>query len=99
MDLTELQIQLRTIENQMAALQDEIEKMKPKAEDFKQEMYDKINFLAKRFPFKERLTFSKAKELKKDYINIMILNSVFEISRTFFQRYCMQHLSYNLIWV
>lgn len=68
MDLTELQIQLRTIENQMAALQDEIEKMKPQEEDFKQEMYDKINFLAKRFPFKERLTFSKSKELKKDYI-------------------------------
>ena len=37
MDLTELQLQLRAIENQMAVLQDEIEKMKPQTEDVKME--------------------------------------------------------------
>ena len=68
MDLAELQLKLRSIENQMASLQDEIERMKPQKEDFKKEIYNKINFWVKQFPSDKRLSFSNIGQLKKDYI-------------------------------
>lgn len=68
MDLTELQLQLRIIENQIAVLQDEIERMKPQTEDVKKEIYQKINFWVKQFPSEKRVSFSNIGELKKDYI-------------------------------
>lgn len=68
MDLAELQLKLRSIENQMASLQDEIERMKPQTEDMKKEIYRKINFWVKQFPSEKRVSFSNIGELKKDYI-------------------------------
>ena len=68
MDLTELQLQLRTIENQIVALQDEIERMKPQMEDTKKELYKKINFWVKQFPSEKRVSFSNIGSVKKDYV-------------------------------
>ncbi|MGN0421680.1 MAG: hypothetical protein ACI4EY_02980 [Lachnospiraceae bacterium] len=46
MNLTELQIQLRFIEDHISALQVEIEKMKPQPEDEKKAMFEKITKMA-----------------------------------------------------
>lgn len=58
MNLTELQIQLRSIEEHISDLQTEIEKMKPQPEDEKKVMFEKITEMAAKFPLENR-RFSK----------------------------------------
>lgn len=52
MNLTELQIQLRAIEEHISDLQTEIEKMKPQPEDEKKAMFEKITELASNIRWK-----------------------------------------------
>lgn len=59
MNLTELQMQLRSIEEHISGLQMEIEKMKPQPEDKKKIMFEKITEMASKFPLQNR-HFSKA---------------------------------------
>ena len=54
MNLTELQMQLRSIEEHISDLQAEIEKMKPQPEDEKKAMFEKTTKLAKKFPLNNR---------------------------------------------
>ena len=54
MNLTELQIQLRSIEEHISDLQAEIEKMKPQPEDEKKAMFEKITELASKYPLESR---------------------------------------------
>lgn len=58
MNLTELQMQLRSIEEHISGLQMEIEKMKPQPEDKKKIMFEKITEMASKFPLQNR-RFSK----------------------------------------
>jgi predicted nucleic acid-binding Zn-ribbon protein len=50
MNLAELQVELRTIEDKISVLRNEIEKMKPKTEDEKKTEFEKITKLAERHP-------------------------------------------------
>lgn len=54
MDLTELQIQLRSIEDHISALQIEIEKMKPQPEDEKNAMFENVSKIAEQFPLNNK---------------------------------------------
>lgn len=53
MNLTELQIQLRSIEEHISEA--EIEKMKPQPEDEKKAMFEKITEMAAKFPLESRV--------------------------------------------
>lgn len=68
MNLTELQVQLRSIEEHISDLQVEIEKMKPQPEDEKKAMFVDITKVAKQFPLKEREFDKSFDTMKKDYI-------------------------------
>lgn len=54
MNLTELQIQLRSIEEHISFLQVEIEKMKPQPEDETKAMFEQITEMAKKVPLENR---------------------------------------------
>ena len=52
MTLTDLQVELRAIENRISILHNEIERMKPQSENEKVEEYTKITRLAEKYPIK-----------------------------------------------
>lgn len=65
MNLTDLQVELRSIENHIEMLHSEIEKMKPKAEEEKRADFDIITKLADKYPIKNRTIASAPEDLKK----------------------------------
>lgn len=71
MNLTELQIQLRSIEEQIAMLQTEIEKMKPKPEDEQKAMFEKITKMASQFPLENKQTISMSDTDVKTYLTCL----------------------------
>lgn len=71
MNLTELQMQLRSVEEQMAELQTEIEKMKPKPESEKKLIYNKITKLAQKYPIENKRSFNISEVVAKAYVSCL----------------------------
>lgn len=71
MNLTGLQMELRVIEERVSALQVEIEKMKPRPEKEKRNIYEKITKLAVRFPIENSYVAQESFEMKKAYISCL----------------------------
>lgn len=71
MNLTELQMQLRSVEEQMAELQTEIEKMKPKPEGEKKLIYNKITRLAQKYPIENKRSFYISEAVAKAYVSCL----------------------------
>lgn len=71
MNLTELQMQLRSVEEQMAELQTEIEKMKPKPESEKKLIYNKITKLAQKYPVENKRSFNRSEAVAKAYVSCL----------------------------
>ena len=71
MNLTELQMQLRSVEEQMAELQTEIEKMKPKPESEKKLIYNKITKLAQKYPVENKRSFNISEAVAKAYVSCL----------------------------
>ena len=83
MNLTELQIQLRSIEEHIADLQVEIEKMKPQPEDEKKAMFEKITELASKYPLESR-RFPKSSNVDvKAYISCLAYISLADDSKIY----------------
>ena len=70
-ELTELQIQLRSVEEQMAVLQTEIEKMKPKPESEKKLIYNKVTKLAQKYPVENKRYFNISEAVAKAYVSCL----------------------------
>lgn len=68
MTLTELQVQLRSIEQSLSVLQTEIEKMKPKASAENKQNFEKIIRQAKQFPIENETLLQQEKSIRKSYI-------------------------------
>lgn len=68
MDLTELQTELRLMEQQLVKLQTEVEKMKPQPEDERKKNYETINRLAQLYPLKNAGLESAPYNIKKLFI-------------------------------
>lgn len=68
MDLTELQTELRLMEQQLVKLQTEVEKMKPQPEDERKKNYETINRLAQLYPLKNAGLESTPYNIKKLFI-------------------------------
>ena len=68
MTLTELQVQLRSIEQSLSVLQTEIEKMKPKASAENKQNFEKITRQAKQFPIENETLLQQDKSIRKSYI-------------------------------
>lgn len=65
MNLTDLQMELRSIEEHISQLHNEIEKMKPQAEEGKKKDYESIDRLAKKHAV-EHTRLNRAEEYVKD---------------------------------
>lgn len=68
MTLTDLQVQLRSIEQSLSVLQTEIEKMKPKASAENKQNFEKITRQAKQFPIENETLLQQEKSIRKSYI-------------------------------
>ena len=68
MTLTDLQVQLRSIEQSLSVLQTEIEKMKPKASAENKQNFEKITRQAKQFPIENETLLQQDKSIRKSYI-------------------------------
>lgn len=72
MNLTDLQVELRSIEHRISSLQAEIEKMKPQPEDEQKRLFDHITEMAAQYPLGQRnypAIFTD--ELKHTYITCL----------------------------
>ena len=96
MNLTELQIQLRSIEEHISDLQVEIEKMKPQPEDEKKVMFEKITELASNYPLESRC-FPKASNLDvKAYISCLAYISLADDSKIYDKLLFLCRLSHGM---
>lgn len=96
MNLTELQIQLRSIEEHISDLQAEIEKMKPKPENEKKAMFEKITEMAAKFPLENR-RFPKASNVDvKAYISCLAYISLTDNSKNYDKLLFLCRLSYGM---
>lgn len=68
MDLTDLQVELRSIEQRIAALHLEIEKMKPKTPEEKRADFDAITKLARKYPLTNSVISSVSEPVRKQLI-------------------------------
>lgn len=71
MNLTELQIQLREMEEHLSVLQGEIEKMKPQPEEEKKKTYEAITKIALKHPLNNRIFSQTTLGLRKTYISCL----------------------------
>lgn len=71
MNLTELQIQLREMEEHLSTLQGEIEKMKPQPEEEKKKTYEAITKIARKYPLKERNISNTVMAFSKPYLSCL----------------------------
>ena len=96
MNLTELQIQLRSIEEHISDLQAEIEKMKPQPEDEKKAMFEKITELASKYPLENR-RFSKASMVDaKVYVSCLAYISLADDSKIYDKLLFLCRLSHGM---
>lgn len=68
MDLTQLQVELRSIENHISVLHLEIEKMKPRSDEEKNTDFDSISRLALKHPINNAELANALDEMQKSYI-------------------------------
>lgn len=78
MNFTELQVELRSIENQISRLHNEIEKMKPKTEEEKKTDFKKINILARRHTIMNRSMIGMERTIKLFFISSLSYLSLIE---------------------
>lgn len=96
MNLTELQIQLRSIEEHISDLQAEIEKMKPQPEDEKKAMFEKITELASKYPLESRC-FPKSSNVDvKAYISCLAYISLADDSKIYDKLLFLCRLSHGM---
>lgn len=96
MNLTELQIQLRSIEEHISDLQAEIEKMKPQPEDEKKAMFEKITEMAAKFPLESR-RFPKTSNVDvKEYISCLAYISLADDSKIYDKLLFLCRLSHGM---
>lgn len=96
MNLTELQIELRTIEEHISDLQAEIEKMKPQPEDEKKNMFKKITKLALKYPLESR-RFPKTSNIDaKAYISCLAYISLADDSNIYDKLLYLCRLSHSM---
>lgn len=96
MNLTELQIQLRAIEEHISDLQTEIEKMKPQPEDEKKAMFEKITELASKYPLESRC-FPKSSNVDvKAYISCLAYISLADDSKIYDKLLFLCRLSHGM---
>lgn len=69
MNLTDVQVELRSIEEQIIRLHNEIEEIKPKTEDKMQSDFDEITKLALQYPIVNKSLSKEDDEVKKQYIS------------------------------
>ena len=69
LNLTELQIELRSIEDHIAQLHSEIENMKPKTDEQKKTDFDAITKLAKQHPINNLGIVNAPEILQKEFVN------------------------------
>ena len=78
MNLTELQIELRDIEERISKLHQEVEKMKPQTEDERKTNFEEITQIAIKYPI-EGLNIANASEIiKKKFISALAYLAVME---------------------
>lgn len=96
MNLTELQIQLRSIEEHISDLQTEIEKTKPQPEDEKKAMFEKITELASKYPLESR-RFPKSSNVDvKSYISCLAYISLADDSKIYDKLLYLCRLSHGM---
>lgn len=96
MNLTELQIQLRSIEEHISDLQAEIEKMKPQPEDEKKAMFEKITKLASKYPLESR-RFPKTSNVDVNaYISCLVYISLADDSKIYDKLLFLCRLSHGM---
>lgn len=71
MNLTDLQVELRAIEDRLAVLWTEIEKMKPRPQNEQQTNFEKITALAAQYPFKNKLLAGQPELVQKEYLSLL----------------------------
>lgn len=96
MNLTELQIQLRSIEEHISDLQAEIEKMKPQPEDEKKAMFEKITELASKYPLEGRHFPKTSKVDVKAYIFCLAYISLADDSKIYDKLLFLCRLSHSM---
>lgn len=96
MNLTELQIQLRSIEERISNLQAEIERMKPQPEDEKKAMYEKITELASKYPLESRRFQESSIVDVKAYISCLAYISLADDSKIYDKLLFLCRLSYGM---
>lgn len=96
MDLTELQIQLRSIEDHISALQIEIEKMKPQPEDEKNAMFENVSKIAEQFPLNNKQFPEMTAAQKKDYITCLAYITLADKNKIYEKLLYLCRLSYGM---
>lgn len=96
MNLTELQIQLRSIEEHISDLQVEIEKMKPQPEDEKKAMFEKITELASKYPLESRRFLKSANVDVKAYISCLAYISLADDNKIYDKLLFLCRLSHGM---
>jgi len=82
LNLTELQVELRTIEDRLSVLHNEIEKMKPKTDEEKKTDYEALTKLALKHPLGNRTISNAPEDIKKLFfsgLSYMILSDETDI--------------------
>lgn len=96
MNLTALQIQLRSIEEYISDLRAEIERMKPQPEDEKKAMFEKITELASKYPLEGR-RFPKTSNVDvKVYISCLAYISLADDSKIYDKLLYLCRLSHGM---
>ncbi len=69
MNLTDLQVELRGIEDHLAVLHNEIEKMKPKTDEEKKTDYEAITRLASKHPLRNETIGNTSDDVRKQFFS------------------------------
>lgn len=96
MNLTELQIQLRSIEEHISDLQAKIEKMKPHPEDEKKVMFEKITEMASKYPLENRRFPTTSNIDVKTYISCLAYISLADDSNIYDKLLFLCRLSHGM---
>lgn len=95
MNLTDLQVELRDIEEHISQLHFEIEKMKPKANEDRKTYFDNITKIAKRYPITHLMISSEPKEIQRKFIMSMANLLVFEETDLYNRLLYLSRISYG----
>lgn len=96
MNLTELQVQLRAIEERISDLQVEIEKMKPQPEDERVAMLERITEMASKAPLKNRCFPEESEVDASVYISCLAYISLVDDSRIYDKLLFLCRLSHGI---